>query len=171
MGLIGYGAIGKKIEGLAKALGFRVVVADRKNASSVRAGRVTFEDCLRLSTVIVIVIPRTPETIGLISRVELAKMSASTVLINASRGDIVDEAAVVAAVRTGAIAGVAFDVFSQEPADSNTSPLLAPQNQDLNILTTPHTAWLANTTMTSLQRIVKEGLEGWFQGHPMNVVT
>lgn len=171
LGLIGYGAIGQRIERLAKALGLQVIVSDRKGAKTLRSGRVSFEDCIQKSTVLVMVIPRTPETIGLISTAELERMPASALLINVSRGDIVDEAAVVAAVRSKTIAGAAFDVFSREPADAASSPLLSDENKDLNILTTPHTAWLANSTMTSLQNMVKEGLEGWLTGAPKNVVV
>ncbi|KIW00315.1 uncharacterized protein PV09_08202 [Verruconis gallopava] len=171
IGLIGYGKIGQRIGRLAKLLGMKVIVAERKGAKCVREGRTAFDEVLRDSTVLAVVIPRNPETIGLIGQFELSRMSSSAVLINVSRGDIVDESAVVHALQTHQIAGAAFDVFSQEPANSSTSPLLAADTEGLNVLTTPHTAWLANATMTSLQRMVREAVEGWCAGKPVQVVV
>jgi phosphoglycerate dehydrogenase-like enzyme len=148
----------------------RITVAERKDATYIREGRVSFEDAIRNTTVVVIILPRTEETVGLIGETELRQMSQSAVLVNVSRGGIVDEAAVVAALRTRQIAGAAFDVFLQEPADSTSSPLLAADAGSLNLLATPHCAWLANSTIETLQRMVREGIEGWCAGHPVNVI-
>lgn len=146
-------------------------MAERKGVTSIREHRVSFGDVIRKSTVIVIVLPRTAETVGLIGKAEIDQMSGSTVLVNVSRGGIVDEAEVVAALQTRRIAGAAFDVFAREPAGRETSPLLAVATSGLNLLTTPHSAWLANSTIESLQRMVRQGIEGWCAGKPVNVIT
>lgn len=158
---------GKRIANLCKALGMRIIVAERKGVTSIREGRVSFEDALRQSTVLVLILPRTPDTLGMISKTELDQMSRSAVLINVSRGGIVDEAAVVEAVKSRQIAGAAFDVFEREPAGKETSPLLADDTAGLNLTLTPHTAWLANTTMVTLQTMVREIVEGWCAGKPV----
>lgn len=148
----------------------RVNLAERKNATAIREGRVSFQDVLRKSTVIVIVIPRTPETAGLIGKDEIDQMSKSALIVNVSRGGIVDEAATAAALQTRKIAGAAFDVYGQEPAGTMTSPLLSADTASLNLLTTPHTAWLANSTLEELKRMVRECVEGWVSGTPVSVV-
>jgi lactate dehydrogenase-like 2-hydroxyacid dehydrogenase len=162
---------GKRIAAVAKVLGMQTIVAERKGAKCIREDRVSFEDLIRKSTVIVIVLPRTADTVGLIGKTEIAQMSPSAVLVNVSRGGIVDEAEVVAALQTQRIAGAAFDVYAREPAGRSTSPLFSADAAGLNLLTTPHSAWLANSTMVMLQQKVRHGVEGWFAGQPVNVVN
>ncbi|KAF2804082.1 glycerate dehydrogenase [Mytilinidion resinicola] len=164
MGLIGYGFIGKKIGHIARMLGMKVLVADRRGAKTIREGYTSFEEVLKQSSVVVLIIPRTPDSINLISTSELKVMRPQAVLVNVSRGGIVDEAALVQALRENWIAGAAVDVYATEPAGPETSPLATEDTKDLNLTLSPHSAWVSDTTMQNLQRMVGENVEGFCAG-------
>jgi len=96
-------------------------------------------------------------------------MSSQTVLINLSRGGVVDEEALLLALQRRSIAGAAMDVFAVEPGGSTTSSLLRTLQHDddenpLPLVVTPHLAWFSEATIKNLQRMVKENVEGWFAG-------
>jgi phosphoglycerate dehydrogenase-like enzyme len=133
--------------------------------------RTPFEEILKRSTVLFIAIPRTPSTLNLISTPEFQSMSHQAVLINVSRGGIVDETALVTALKERWISGAATDVFVQEPASPENSPLLADDTKDLNLTVSPHLAWLAERTKLNQQQLCKENVEGFCAGRPCNVVT
>lgn len=98
-------------------------------------------------------------------------MSRHAVLVNVSRGGIVDEAALITALKEGWIAGAATDVFAKEPAGPENSPLLGEETKDLNLTVSPHMAWLADKTWANLRVMAKENVEGWCAGRPSRVVT
>ncbi|CRG89568.1 glycerate dehydrogenase [Talaromyces islandicus] len=174
VGIIGFGSVGKKVAQLSKALGMKVLIAGRKGQNETTKkgdiGRTPFEDVLRRSTVLVIAVPRVPETINLISTVEFQAMSHNTVLINISRGGIVDEAALLQALKHKSIFGAATDVFGSEPASAATSPLLAEDTRDLNLTTSPHLAWFANKTMKNYLTISPNNVNNFLLGKPTNLV-
>ncbi|KAF1952158.1 glycerate dehydrogenase [Byssothecium circinans] len=182
MGVVGYGALGKNIAALGRALGMKVLIAARKSPptpssdgvfspSDVEEDRVPFDEVLRRSTVVVLSLPRNPQTLNLLSTVEFTQMSPYAVVVNIARGGIVDEAAVVEAVRDGQIAGYATDVFQTEPAEGpDDSPLLGEDANGLNITVTPHLAWFAQRTMSNLGQILKETIEAWVSGNEINVI-
>jgi lactate dehydrogenase-like 2-hydroxyacid dehydrogenase len=175
--------IGKRIADLGRTLGMKVLVAARKTADtsslngvlptpSTDSDRVPFDDVLRQATVLVLAIPRNPQTLNLISTAELEKMHKYAVLINIARGGIVDEAAVVQALKDKQIAGYATDVYQVEPIDRpEDTPLLAEDAKDLNITMTPHLAWFSQRTLKNLGNILKETVEGWGTGNAINVVV
>ncbi|KAF2651713.1 glycerate dehydrogenase [Lophiostoma macrostomum CBS 122681] len=180
MGIIGYGPLGKRIAGLGRALGMQVLIASRKNTQLNRVlpstdldhSRVPFEDVLRESTVLVLSLPRTPETVNLLSTPEFETMSPYAVLVNVARGGIVDEAAVLKALQDGQIAGYGTDVFEKEPAEGpDECVLFSEEAKALNITVSPHLAWFAGTTLTNLSRILKETVEAWVAGEPINVIV
>jgi glycerate dehydrogenase len=122
--------------------------------------------------VLVVVVPKTEDTLSLISEAELQAMDTQAVIVNISRGGIVDENAVIAALRNGTIAGYATDVFEVEPAEgAKDSPLLAPDAKDLNLTLTPHVAWFGERTRQSLRKMLKENIEMFMMGTPQNVVV
>ena len=94
-----------------------------------------------------------------------------TILINVARGGIVDEQALLDALKGGLIAGAATDVYAIEPAGRGDSPLLSAEADGLNLVLTPHLAWLAERTLRNLQESVKGVVEGWYRGEVMNVVN
>ncbi|KAF2161444.1 hypothetical protein M409DRAFT_69789 [Zasmidium cellare ATCC 36951] len=178
MGILGYGSLGQKIAGLARALGMQVLVASRKDDNSseasshngVECSRTPFHEVLRRSTVLVIAVPRLPSTTDMISTPEFSIMQRNAILINVARGGIVNESALVRALKQGLIAGAATDVFTTEPAGRTTSPLLAEDVPNLTV--SPHLAWYAQSTQDTRARQVKEIVEGFVaSGEGKNVVV
>ncbi|XXG98945.1 hypothetical protein Hte_005278 [Hypoxylon texense] len=167
LGIVGYGAVGKVVESMAKGLGMKVLISGRKGESTAPEGRTPFETLIRESSVVVLCLPRSPGSLDLISDAELGAMKPYAVLVNVSRGLIVDEKALVAALRSGRIAGYATDVYAREPASAENSPLVGPQTEGLNLVTTPHVAWSAESTNEKFHRALKENIAGWLStGQP-----
>jgi lactate dehydrogenase-like 2-hydroxyacid dehydrogenase len=161
----------------------KVLIAARKTTSSpsldgalptpnVNIDRVPFDDVLKQATVLVLSLPRITETLNLISTIELEKMHPYAVLINIARGGIVDEAAVVQALKDKQIAGYATDVYQIEPVGGpEDTPLLAEDAKDLNITMSPHLAWFSQRTIKNLGDILKETVESWAGGREINVIV
>lgn len=172
MGIIGFGALGSRIKTLATGLGMKVLIAERRGVKTAREGRVLFEDMLKQSTVVVLCLPRTPETENMISTPEFEIMPRRAVLINVARGGIVDEGALVKALREGQIWGAGLDVFDKEPMGKGDSPLLeVGEEEGLNLVLSPHLAWFAERTLVNLQVGVKETVERWAVGDMINRVA
>lgn len=99
-------------------------------------------------------------------------MNPCALLINIARGGIVDEAAVVQALKDKQIAGYATDVYHVEPLDGpEDTPLLAEDAKDLNITMTPHLAWFSQRTLKNLGNILKDTVESWAKGEEINLVV
>jgi D-3-phosphoglycerate dehydrogenase len=134
IGIIGYGSIGRRLADLALALGMRVLVADPfATVTQVGIGQVSLEELLARSDHVVCLATATAETESLMDATAFARMKPDAVFINLSRGNLVDEAALAAALRAGRIAGAAMDV-GRAP-DQMPSPSLA---QLPNVIATPH---------------------------------
>ena len=147
-------------------------LADTLPVSSVEGDRVPFDSVLKQATVLVLALPRNLETLNLISTAELETMHPYAVLINIARGGIVDEAAVVRALKDKQIAGYATDVYDVEPVGGpEDTPLLAEDSQDLNITMSPHLAWFSQRTLKNLGDILKATVEGWAKGEEINVIV
>jgi lactate dehydrogenase-like 2-hydroxyacid dehydrogenase len=170
MGIIGYGSVGKKVESIAKALGMEVLISGRKGQKA-SEGRTDFETVIKGSSVLVLCLPRSPETLNTISEAELDAMPRYSILVNVSRGGIVDEEALVRALKAKKIAGAATDVFLNEPASPESCPLLAPGTEELNLVTTPHVAWCAEDTIYNYNETLKKNILTWLEGRPTNLVV
>lgn len=169
LGIVGSGALGQATAALAKAIGMQVIFAERKGAQPCRDGFVPFEQVLKMSDVLTLHCPLNEQTHNLIGKQELAMMKPSAILINAGRGGLVDETALVAALRQGVIAGAGVDVFTQEPADIN-NPLL--DAMDLpNLLLTPHVAWGSDSSIQSLVDILMDNVTAFIEGREQNRVV
>jgi glycerate dehydrogenase len=169
LGIIGSGVLGQATAALAKAIGMQVVFAERKGANSCRDGYLPFEQVLAESDMITLHCPLTDDTRNIISDVELNKMKSDSILINTGRGGLVDEQALVHALKEGSIAGAGVDVFTQEPAD-NTNPLLA--NSDLpNLLLTPHVAWGSDSAIQRLVTILIDNINTYLMGSIQNQIV
>ncbi len=169
LGIVGSGALGQATAALAKAIGMQVIFAERKGAQPCRDGFVPFEQVLKMSDVLTLHCPLNEQTHNLIGKQELAMMKPSAILINAGRGGLVDETALVAALRQGVIAGAGVDVFTQEPADIN-NPLL--DAMDLpNLLLTPHVAWGSDSSIQSLVDILMDNIAAFIEGREQNRVV
>jgi glycerate dehydrogenase len=167
LGVIGYGVLGQAVEKLALAFGMRVLIAEHKGVEVAREGRVPFDQVLRESDALTLHCPLTPETRGLVGEVELARMRPSAVLINCGRGGLVDEAALVAALKSGRIAGAGVDVLTAEPPRDGNPLLDAPLP---NLIVTPHNAWASDEAMQILADQLVDNLEAFVAGTPQNLV-
>ncbi|KAL4934167.1 D-isomer specific 2-hydroxyacid dehydrogenase family protein [Aspergillus undulatus] len=170
-GIIGNGNVGKRIATMAHNLGMKVLVSDRKAADTPDTSRTPFDSVIKQSTVLFVAVPLLESTRDFISTQEFDSMSPHTVMVNVSRGGTVDEEALVQALRERKISGAATDVFKEEPAGPGNSPLLAEDAKDLNIIATPHLAWLSQRTCANYGAKLKQAVEGWAAGQPMNVVS
>lgn len=139
LGIIGAGAIGTAVARRAEAFGMRVLYAERKGAGTVRDGYTPFETVLREGDVLSIHCPLSAETEGLIDSVALGAMKRDAILINTGRGGVVDEAALLAALESGRLAGAALDVTRPEPPPAG-SPIMQLAARD-DVIVTPHIAW------------------------------
>ena len=150
LGLIGFGRIGRNLAAKARALGLRVL-AHSPNTSPHRAREhgveaASLEQLLAESDYVALVAPATPETRGLIDQATLAQMKPTAYLINVGRGSLVDETALLEALKGGRIAGAALDVYAQEPIKRD-NPLLGLEN----VLLTPHAAFYSEESLRDLQ--------------------
>jgi glycerate dehydrogenase len=168
LGLIGFGALGRAVAGLGIAFGMRVLAFDVRPVSSPGVEAASFARILEASDVISLHVPLTSETSNLIGTRELARMKPNCLLINTARGGLVDEQALVDALREGRIGGAGFDVLSVEPPHSG-NPLV--QLNLPNFILTPHIAWASAEAMQALADQLIGNLESFVAGRPSNVVT
>ena len=147
LGIIGHGAIGKAVQQIALVFGMKVLLAEHKGATAVRNGYTAFDTVLRESDVISLHLPLNEQTRHLIGAAEFACMKPDALLINTARGGLVDEAALLEALRSRHIGGAGFDVLEKEPPTEG-HPLL---DIDLpNFIMTPHIAWSGREAMQML---------------------
>ncbi|KJY82077.1 glycerate dehydrogenase [Vibrio galatheae] len=169
MGIVGSGALGQATANLAKALGMHVLFAERKGATQCRDGYLPFEQVLAMSDVISLHCPLNEQTKHLIGRKELSLMKPSSIVINTGRGGLVDEEALIDALKDGVIRGAGFDVFTDEPADESNS-LIA--NMHLpNLLLTPHIAWGSDSSIQKLADILIDNIVAFVEGREQNRVA
>jgi len=141
VGLIGYGSIAKRVEQILRSMGTTLLHTTTKRDEH-NVGWVSLNELLTKSDIVSLHVPLTPQTEGMINAATLAKMKPGAILINTARGAIVDEAALVEALRSGQLAAAGLDVFAEEP--------VAPDNPLLrldNVLLTPHVSWYTADTM------------------------
>lgn len=167
LGLVGYGTLAKGVEKLARAFGMRIVIAQRPGGE-LQAGRLAMDDILHESDIVSLHCPLVPDTYHLINAAALQKMKPTALLINTSRGAVVDNAALAEALRGGDIKGAGIDVLEQEPPPVN-HPLLQPDVP--NIIVTPHVAWASIEARQRLMDKLAGNLRAWLDGEPVNVVT
>lgn len=167
LGIVGYGALGQAVAKLARGLGMQVLVAARPGSDEVPESRVSFEDLLDQADVISLHCPLTDTTRNLIGEKELARMKPGAFLINAARGGVVNEPALVQALREGQIAGAATDVLTEEPP-RNGNPLL--EEGIPNLIVTPHSAWGSIQARTRIIAQTVENIEAFKRGESMRRV-
>lgn len=168
LGIIGKGGLGEATANIGKALGMNVLFAEHKGAAACREGYTPLEKVLETADVISLHCPLTESTQNLIATKELGLMKPTALLINAGRGGLVDEQALVEALKNGVIGGAGVDVFTQEPADES-NPLI--KNADLpNLLLTPHVAWGSDSAIQTLADQLIDNVEAFYRGEPVNLV-
>ncbi|QNK00424.1 phosphoglycerate dehydrogenase [Dyella telluris] len=139
LGIVGYGHIGTQVGVLAESLGMRVIFYDIESKLSLGNARPadSLEDLLERADVVTLHVPETPSTLLMIGTRELSHMRKGSVLINASRGTVVDIDALAASLRSQHLAGAAVDVFPVEPK-GNDDPFVSPLVGMDNVILTPH---------------------------------
>jgi glycerate dehydrogenase len=171
LGIIGYGNIGRAVAEMARGFGLEPLIAARPGAAEpIPAGRISLERLLREADILTLHCPLTPSTQNLINERTLSWMKPEAFLINTARGVLIDEAALIRALREKRLAGAALDVISQEPPPADHPVVEAARTLD-NLLLTPHTAWGAREARERLLREVAENISGFFSGKPRNIVV
>lgn len=168
LGIVGFGTLGQAMGQLGRGIGMEVIIAERKDATSTRPGRRSFADVLRQSDVLSLHCPLTEETKNLIGAEEFSRMKSDALVINTARGGLIDDHALLEALRAGKLGGAGIDVLRVEPPRAG-NPLL---EADLpNLIVTPHNAWASKQAMQTLADQLIDNLEAFVRGEPRNLVT
>lgn len=146
MGIIGYGSIGRAVGKIAKAFGMQVIAYSRTRYPEYAGDYVDLDALLERADVVSLHCPLFPQTQQIINARTIGKMKDGAILLNTSRGPLIDEAAVAEALRSGKLRGAAMDVVCREPINADSPLLTAP-----NCIITPHMAW---APLESRQRIL-----------------
>src|SRR5215467_10846361 len=165
--IVGYGSIGRELAKRAKAFDMRVWgvtrsgEGDRKHVEKILPAA-KLNETLPEADYVVVCAPETAETRHLIGTPELAKIKPGARLINVGRGSLLDEAALICSLKTGALAGAAIDVAETEPLPSDSPLWKAP-----NLFVTPHTSALSDRLWKRQTALLMELLERWFDGREL----
>jgi (S)-sulfolactate dehydrogenase len=166
LGVVGFGQIGQLTGRLARALGMKVIgfdaviPVDNPMWSAERTAPRKFDELLRDADVISIHVPLTPATRGLIDASKLALMKSEAILINTSRGQVVNEAVLAAALRAGKLGGAALDVFEHEPLAAGTPLAECPR-----LLLTPHIAGVTRESNVRVSTMIAEKVAAALDRH------
>ena len=157
LGVVGFGGIGRRVATLSRGLGMRVVAHDPALAAGAKAWQEadarcdSLDDLLRVSDAVTLHVPLTPATRHLIDGQRLALMKPDAVLVNTARGGVVDEDALAASLRSGALGGAALDVFEREPLPAGSALANCP-----NLVLTPHVAGVTRESNVRVSAMIAE---------------
>jgi phosphoglycerate dehydrogenase-like enzyme len=151
VGLVGFGHVAQRLAPVLQAIGATVIYTARASRPEALFPYLSFDELLETADIVSLHLPLTAETQRLIDAAALARMKPGAVLVNTSRGGLVDEAALLAALASGRLRGAGLDVFAQEPVAAD-NPLL---RQERTVLT-PHLAWLTPETLNRSLAIIVE---------------
>jgi glycerate dehydrogenase len=166
IGIVGFGRIGSAVARLARAFGMDVLALDSARTDLPEwAKSVDAATLFRTSDIVSLHCPLTEQTRNLVNAERLAFMKPTALLLNTSRGPLVDEQALAEALNRGQIAGAGLDVLSVEPPPAS-NPLLRARN----CLITPHQAWGTRAARSRLLKIALENVQAFVAGTPRNVV-
>jgi len=170
LGIIGLGNLGGKVAKIGTAMGMKVIAWSEnltpERAAERGAERVDKDELFRRADVISVHSVLSPRTRGLVGARELALMRPTAILVNTSRGPIVDESAMLAALREKRIAGYGADTFDIEPL-----PPEHPLRSEPRALLTPHLGYVTEATYREFYAGMVAAIEGWLQGKPVGVIT
>lgn len=169
LGIFGEGVLGQGVARLGQAFGMRTLFAAHKGVEGLGPLYTPFDQVIEEADVITMHAPLMPATKNMIGAREFAMMKKKPLIINASRGGLVDEAALVEALDAGQIGGIGFDVLTSEPPAPD-NPLLKVLDRP-NVIVTPHTAWASDEAMQTLWDQVVFHLENFHKGTPSNRVV
>lgn len=166
LGLVGYGAIGQRVADIGRALGMRVLVHTRTPRASSDVRFVDKATLLAEADVVSLHVPLSSETRHYLDAAAFAAMKATALVINCSRGPVIDEAALFRALVSGTIRAAGLDVLEHEPPRGEHPLLTLP-----NCLVTPHIGWASAAARERLLGITLENVRAFLGGHAQNVVT
>ena len=170
LGVVGLGRLGSRVATVGRAFEMAVVAWSHnlrgEHAAALGVQAVGKEELLERADVVTIHQRLSERTRGLIGAAELARMRPTAYLVNTSRGPIVDEAALLAALREGAIAGAALDVYDVEPLPADHPLRSAP-----NTVLTPHIGYVSTGSYSVYYRDAVEDIEAWLSGAPVRVLN
>ena len=167
MGIVGFGRIGQAVASLAAALGMKILAKTNSLVTAASGVRfVPLDTLLCESDVVSLHCPLTPQTRHLINATTLSRMKPGAFLLNTSRGLLLDEAALAAALNSGRLAGAGLDVLSAEPPPAD-NPLLSAKN----CLITPHLAWASHAARARLMNIAVENVRAFLSDKLQNVIN
>ncbi len=170
LGIIGYGNIGRAVGEMVRGFGMEILIAARPGFAEPIPGRLRLEELFRQADVITLHCPLTSQTKNLINAETLSLMKPTALLINTARGALIDEPALIEALRKRQLAAAAVDVISQEPPPADHPVIQAAKELD-NLVVTPHTAWSAREARERLLREVADNISAFFEGKPRNIVV
>ena len=162
VGLVGFGAVVKRLVPMLQAIGAKVVYASRSPSADATIPFLPLPDLLPVADVLSLHLPLTPETTGMINAPAFAAMKRGSVLINTARGPLVDAAALLAALKSGHLRGAGLDVFSREPVGPHDPLFELP-----NVVVTPHLAWLTAETLQRSLTVIAENCRRLAAGEPL----
>jgi phosphoglycerate dehydrogenase-like enzyme len=162
VGLVGYGAVPRLLAPMLAAMGCRVLYAVRSPKPDAIGEARTLDALLAEADIVSLHLPLTPETERLIDAAAFARMQPGAVLVNTARGGLVDQPALVAALRSGRLAAAALDVFAHEPPDTTEDLFTLP-----NVVVTPHVAWLTRDTFDRSFSLAAENCHRLADGRPL----
>lgn len=167
-GIYGFGHIGQAVARIALAFGMKVITATSKSPDKLPLGveKVSLDQLFELSDVLSLHCPLNDDTRGMVNAGRLSMMKPSAILINTSRGPVIDEDALAKALRDGTIAAAGLDVLSTEPPCSKNPLIGAP-----NCFITPHLAWASLEARQRLVKIATDNVAQFLHNTPVNVVN
>lgn len=168
-GVVGTGAIGSRVAQIARAFGCHVIASSRTEKPELQAAGVEYvplETLLQTADFISLHVPLTEATKNLIDDKAVALMKPGAVLLNTSRGPVIDSEAVAAALNDGRLGGAGIDVFENEPPIAAEHPLCGAKNAVL----TPHVAFASREALEKRAEIVFANISCWLEGKPQNVI-
>ncbi len=170
LGVVGLGLIGQEVARLGRAFGMRVIAwsfrQDEARAAALGVRLVALDDLFREADVVSLHVRNTPEARGLVGRRELGLMKPDAVLVNTARAAVVDQDALLEALRERRIAGAGLDVFLEEPL-----PADSPWARLENVVLSPHVGWVTREASARLAAMPVDNVEAYLSGHPANVVN
>jgi phosphoglycerate dehydrogenase-like enzyme len=160
LGILGYGRLGRPVARLGEAFGMKVIAWDRTGFSPTKdpsgVARLPLHELLSISDVVTIHLRLSDESRGLLNRETLGMLKPGAILINTSRGAIVDEPALIEALREKRLAGAGLDVFSTEPLPASSELRRLP-----NVILTPHVGWKVRDVLHEFVQIAADQLDAW----------
>ena len=168
LGVVGFGRIGQAVGALGAAFGMNVLATLSSSAKSAppNIATVNLDELFKQSDVVSLHCPLTAQTRHLVNTERLARMKPTAFLLNTSRGQLVDEAALAEALNSDRLAGAGLDVLAAEPPNAG-NPLLTAKN----CFITPHIAWATRAARARLMQAAEQNVRAFLQGQPQNVVA